>query len=934
MIADALVHRLTAGDDTAGLAALRADDLDDAEGLASLLDHAEGLLHNDPDSAFRIGELCDAATSPARLPQIRARVRYQRAQILADRGKLEAALDAILEARACWLSAGEDLSALRTDLGRMQVLDDLGRHTAAIRVGEDLIAALDIWPHDVTLARRIRAHAVDNLGVAYGLLGRHEAALEAYSRAEAAYLALGMSAEAARPAANRGVELLALGRPREALADFARAIAAFGDHGDRLFAAQCQGDMARAHRQLGEIGDALRLLEEARLTLEGLGAATEAARLQLALAETYLAVGLWREGRSAATSAAESAEHAGMTHDVGMARFTIALADLALGLAGEAVIELDRAEELFAAVDDQQHLARVLLARAEASVGMGQFVQARLELSTCVGQLEDGGWMIPLASALLLQSEAAEDLDAVDRALGRARVVVEDLELPELRYQLELRQGRLARRLEQSAVAESHLRRAISELDRVSDEIPDYALRTSFRSERLAAHSELVDLLVSRGQEGDVLAACQVADDSKARTLTDVLMRTAGTGPSLTTGGADLAATYVELGATYLALQGESDPALRRRLGRRSASLEDHVTALRLRNLTSPARTTSSDDPHRSNPVRVAVPVVAFHVVGGDLVAFVLNDGAITVRRLPKALDRLHLLLDELEDQWSRYAIGLGLGLVHEDSLLRSARGSLAELYVLLVAPIVDALGEAADAVCIVPHGPMGAVPFQALFDGDRYLVERWAITLAPTLAAAERVDQISSFDDGALVVAVADEYTPAAAREARLVAGMMPRSTLLINADATAAAVTRAAGAARVVHLACHGVFRPDNPLFSRLRLGDRWLTAGEIVQLDVRDALVILSACETGLLGRAAEPVGLGWAFLAAGATGVLVSQWAVHDEATVTLMTRLYRQLASGVAPDKALREAQLHTAERYPHPFMWAPFTYVRNPFNRG
>ncbi len=88
-----------------------------------------------------------------------------------------------------------------------------------------------------------------------------------------------------------------------------------------------------------------------------------------------------------------------------------------------------------------------------------------------------------------------------------------------------------------------------------------------------------------------------------------------------------------------------------------------------------------------------------------------------------------------------------------------------------------------------------------------------------------------------------------------------------------------------------------------------------------------MVLSACESGVHGRAAEPVGLGWAFLAAGASGVVVSQWPVDDQATLTMMAEFYRRLGAGLAPSHALRAAQLHTAEQHPHPYFWAPFSYV-------
>src|SRR4029450_2078997 len=121
---------------------------------------------------------------------------------------------------------------------------------------------------------------LNNLGAAHSLLGAHQQALASYAQAEAAYRRLGLDDATAEPRANRGIELLALGRTRQALAALSSAERAFAVSGDRLWAAQCAGFGAQAYAQLGQLGDALRVLRPAREMLKSLGADAEAARLQ------------------------------------------------------------------------------------------------------------------------------------------------------------------------------------------------------------------------------------------------------------------------------------------------------------------------------------------------------------------------------------------------------------------------------------------------------------------------------------------------------------------------------------------------------------------------------------------------------------------------------------------------------------------------------
>ncbi len=885
-------------------------------------------MHTDPTTALRLSLLAEAAADRGdALIGICARARYQRAQILTERGRLAPALELIESARAAWCAAGDELAALGTDLGQMQVLDDLGRHADAVDVGERLLRDLD---RRISLtgdpeAGRIHATAIENLGVAYGLTGQHEAALAAYAQAGREYQALGFGVETARPFANRGVELVALGRPREALADFAAATEIFAAAGDRLFAAQCQGDTAHAHRLLGEVVAALRLLEPARRTLAELGAGAEAARVEIALAETYLAAGLPAEARVVAEQATTTTVQAGMTHDTAAARFLIALADLARGQSQTAAAELNRAAALFASVDDRQALARVLLAQSEVADQGGHTDRALDLLAGAQEALERGGWLIPLTWAYLRQADLLDATADVTASLDRAAVLVTELRLPELSYQYELRASRLARRLGDTDEAIRRFERAIEVQQQSIGALPDHVLLTAFRAERLAANTELVDLLVELGR--DLERASVLADQAKAQTLIGLQSDAIGPGTRLTHPDDDLARTFAELNANYLAMHQAIEPTKRSSLVERSEQLESRLNALRLRHLDADVLTLGVGGANHTPAPSARHPQLAYLVSGLDILAFVHSKNTVTVRRLSGALPQVHRLLDELSDQWNRARLSLGLGLGYQDQLLRTTRDSLERLHDCLILPVEDLLDPLADGLLIVPHGPMGAVPFPALFDGGRYLTERWALQMGPTLATAPASDRPIDLDGPALIVAVADAYIPSVRAEAETVGRYATHSVTLVDGDATAARFTGAVPGATLVHLACHGVFQASNPLFSRLRLGDRWLTSAEVVHLDLAGALVVLSACESGAHGRAAEPVGLGWAFLAAGASGVVVSQWPVHDEATLFTMAEFYCGLRSGLPPSYALRVAQMRTADQFPHPYFWAPFSYV-------
>jgi CHAT domain-containing protein len=133
----------------------------------------------------------------------------------------------------------------------------------------------------------------------------------------------------------------------------------------------------------------------------------------------------------------------------------------------------------------------------------------------------------------------------------------------------------------------------------------------------------------------------------------------------------------------------------------------------------------------------------------------------------------------------------------------------------------------------------------------------------------------------------------------------------------------------ADLIHLACHGQFRSDNPMFSSLHLADGWVTVRDVARQKLKARLVILSACETGLgeIQKGEELLGLTRGFLSAGAQNLIVSLWTVNDESTSRLMSDIYTNLQLGDTPAASLRAAQMKFIARGIHPYFWSPFVSI-------
>jgi CHAT domain-containing protein len=178
-------------------------------------------------------------------------------------------------------------------------------------------------------------------------------------------------------------------------------------------------------------------------------------------------------------------------------------------------------------------------------------------------------------------------------------------------------------------------------------------------------------------------------------------------------------------------------------------------------------------------------------------------------------------------------------------------------------------------------------------------------------------------------VMGVPDERAPYIADEVQAVANTFQQARVFIGADATADRLATFGPTSPIVHIATHGRFRRDNPMFSSIRLGSGPFNVIDLYQLRLSAELVTLSGCSTGLnaIVGGDELLGLVRGLLYAGAGAVLLTLWDAYDRSTAEFMETFYRELQTGSTKSKALQLAMRQLRDRYPHPFYWAPFVLV-------
>jgi CHAT domain-containing protein len=133
----------------------------------------------------------------------------------------------------------------------------------------------------------------------------------------------------------------------------------------------------------------------------------------------------------------------------------------------------------------------------------------------------------------------------------------------------------------------------------------------------------------------------------------------------------------------------------------------------------------------------------------------------------------------------------------------------------------------------------------------------------------------------------------------------------VLVRDDATADHVLDAIGKCDLAHLACHGSYRSDNPLFSTLRMHDGHVTAYDLERCPAIPRTVVLSACNVAMGAPAGGGalLGLAAALMAFGAGSVIAPLTPVSDERVVRIMTRLHAGLLEGLEPATALALASV-------------------------
>ncbi|XP_044180415.1 tetratricopeptide repeat protein 28-like, partial [Acropora millepora] len=259
-----------------------------------------------------------------------------------------------------------------------------------------------------------------------------------------------------------------------------------------------------------------------------------------------------------------------------------------------------------------------------------------------------------------------------------------------------------------------------------------------------------------------------------------------------------------------------------------------------------------------------------------------------------------------------------------------------------VIDPILDMLEPQDDELVIVPDGVLCFTPWSAVIESIR-------IRIVPSFTSYQLILSVPEghhTKKGALLVGnpclkelkkPLDEL-PCAQKEVEMIASIL-NTIPLIGRQATKAEVMKRMSSVALIHIAAHGDARTGeialspNPGWSSKfpQREDYILKMSDVHAANLRARLVVLSCCHSGRgkILKGEGVVGIARAFLAGGARSVLVSLWAIDDEATMVFMKRFYQHLKEGKSASAAVQQSMkfLRESEQFSEMKYWAPFQLV-------
>ena len=842
---------------------------------------------------------------------------------------------------------GDSLQAARSRMNQIQPLTYLGRYDEAFAAASEARSVFLAHKDNLRVAR------LDvNLANVFYRQDRFEEALALYQSAQKEIEASGNAQDVAVLLRNMAVCHTSLNNFDLAAKTYQQARDTCDANGFPLLVAEADYNVAYLHFLRGEYTRAIALYQTARQLCARLNNRYHMALCDLDLSELYLELNMSQEGAALAEAAYRGFEALGMHYEKAKALAFSAIARSQGGQNRDALIRFAEARALFVAesnriwpglIDFYRSLVlfeegRFSFAMRLARSSLRHFIETGLQTKAALAE-------ILIARLFLVSSNPLRAIKHCGPALERLK----NSTSPAVEFHAVVVLSAAQEALGQIEQAYASLQKANHILEDLRSQILGEAFRIGFLKDKLSIYQRLTQFaLTLEPLELRHQIAFSYMERAKSRSLADLIslgahiLRARGS----ETLPEDLRIedlrdrmTMAYRHAQRAEFRAETDSVDRirnyleeSREYERQLALASNLHGGRDRDLAHLLSAGTLPLSEVQANLAQGTVIIEYFEFGDRLQAAVVDAGSMRVVRLCE-LNTICASLNLLQFQLSKYQLGPEHFSRFERTIQAATEEHLAGLYDALIAPLD--LPASVDHIVVVPHGCLHALPFHALLDrdaptGPTLLLDRVTISYAPSASVYAWCRKIAPAESTrALVLGIPDAAAPLIREEAAAVADLLPGSRLFLGSTATREILWQIGPESRFIHIATHGLFRKDNPMFSSIRLGNADLHPADFYSLRLSARLVTLSGCGTGLnaIVGGDEILGLVRGLLYAGAQAVLVSLWDISDAVTARFMSAFYRELMEAPSVSSALRKTMQSIRATHPNPYYWAPFVLI-------
>lgn len=847
------------------------------------------------------------------------------------RGNLVFATEKLDSSAAVFLHLGNELEAAQTQVSKLYVLALLGHYDEAVECGKNTLKIFKKYKDDLSTGKILH-----NLGNLFFRREIYRQAEKYQLLAHKHFLKVNDAKQVAMIEHSLAVTYSALNNFCEAEKFYGKALLKAQEAEMIVTQAEIESSLGYLALFRGRLKEALKFLELSRQKYESLKMPHQTTIAELEIADVYLELNLTTEAVSIYKKVVDKLHELKLQNEEAKARANLGRIAAVLNETREARRELKKAARLYVLEKNKVGAAAVKLNESTLELNLQNYEKALKLAEEAEDFLSQTENLRHILTARWLKAEALRNLGENEKAQKLlSRVFTESIkqEQPNTAQTAQISLGKLAAEQKNYRTAEGHFKRAIRLIETLRAPLAAEEFRMAFLADKLAPFENLAKIYLA---EDRLKEAFLIVEKARARSLGENL----GNATEPVNNEQNKASVKLtkkleslreELNWFYSRLnraeQAETEK-LQSEVKKREKQIADLMRQIASTGESKFANRNFLDFARLQTQLGKQKALLEFVNFDGNLSAFVVTGKTIHfVADLAKESEIL-ALLEGLQFQFGSLRYGAKALEAFMPELKKRADSYLQKLYEKLLEPL-ESFIEKRD-LAVVPAGVLHYVPFHALFDGRSYQIETREVVYAPSATIWKF---LSSKPErklrNALLIGFADERIPLVKQEIENLKNIFGASKSFTGESATVSVFTENAAKFDVLHLACHGQFRPENPMFSSLHLANGWVTVRDICSQRLKAEIVTLSACETGLhkIFAGDEILGLARGFLSAGAKSLVLSLWTVNDKATAELMSDFYENLQPGKTVSASLRAAQINFIKRDAHPYFWSSFVLI-------